>query len=692
MKKISLLVGCCLLGIYGQAQASSLVEQVPIASLTDFGDTGLIQMPSARMAPAGEFSASVNHVYPYSYLNLSLQPFSWLQFTGRYVNIQGVRYGAESLSGDQDYKDKSIDARVRLLSEGYYNPEVSLGARDLGGTGLFSAEYLVASKRVYDFDFTLGMGWGYLGQRDNVKNPFTWASSSYETRTNDVGNGGTIDTGAMFHGPAALFGGIEYQTPWQPLRLKIEYDGNNYKNDFAPNIDAASPINYGAELQLSKYFGLRLGYERGNTWMLGLTMRTNFNEIIPHSHLDEAPAEVKPSKVKSMDEVDWQKLSQDVSKNAGYQQPSFYREGDKVTLRGTQRKYRDAKVGEDRAARLMANALPDTVTGYQIVDEQKRLPLTQTNIPAKPFKQAKAYEISEQQLDDRVTNSSPPHQPGELMYQGSQGDLGYSIDPAFNQSIGGPDGFILYQLGLVPGARYWFTDHLQVYGSAYINLFDNMDKFTYTAPSNLPRVRTYIAEYLNQSTVRLNNLQLTHFDRFGENWYSQVYGGYLEMMYAGAGGQLLYRPLDKRWAVGIQTDAVKQRSYENQLGMRDYDTITGHLTGYYQIPYGGLLAKVSVGRYLAKDWGGTIDLSKTFANGIRAGFFATKTDVSAEEYGEGSFTKGFYLSIPFDVMTVRPSTSTADLNWIPLTRDGGQMLQHKYDLYQITSAREFNES
>ncbi|WP_256929903.1 YjbH domain-containing protein, partial [Vibrio parahaemolyticus] len=25
------------------------------------------------------------------------------------------------------------------------------------------------------------------------------------------------------------------------------------------------------------------------------------------------------------------------------------------------------------------------------------------------------------------------------------------------------------------------------------------------------------------------------------------------------------------------------------------------------------------------------------------------------EFGEGSFTKGFYISIPYDIMTVKPS-------------------------------------
>ena len=34
--------------------------------------------------------------------------------------------------------------------------------RDLAGTGLFSSEYLVASKNVRNFDLSIGMGWGVL--------------------------------------------------------------------------------------------------------------------------------------------------------------------------------------------------------------------------------------------------------------------------------------------------------------------------------------------------------------------------------------------------------------------------------------------------------------------------------------------------------------------------------------------------
>jgi hypothetical protein len=96
------------------------------------------------------------------------------------------------------------------------------------------------------------------------------------------------------------------------------------------------------------------------------------------------------------------------------------------------------------------------------------------------------------------------------------------------------------------------------------------------------------------------------------------------------------------------------------------------------------LAQISVGRYLAKDIGTTINLSRKFDSGIIAGVFAAFTDVSAEEYGEGSFNKGFYFTIPFDFLQVRPTVRKGSISWIPLTRDGGQMLWRKYGLYTLT--------
>ena len=61
-------------------------------------------------------------------------------------------------SGKQSYKDKGIDAKLRLIKESKNFPQVAFGFRDLGGSGLFGAEYIVASKKVSNVDITAGIG------------------------------------------------------------------------------------------------------------------------------------------------------------------------------------------------------------------------------------------------------------------------------------------------------------------------------------------------------------------------------------------------------------------------------------------------------------------------------------------------------------------------------------------------------
>lgn len=99
------------------------------------------------------------------------------------------------------------------------------------------------------------------------------------------------------------------------------------------------------------------------------------------------------------------------------------------------------------------------------------------------------------------------------------------------------------------------------------------------------------------------------------------------------------------------------------------------------------MIQVDVGQFLAGDIGTQVNVSKQFKSGVIAGAFASISDLSADEFGEGSFTKGFYISIPFDIMTVKPSNNRAFFSWQPLTRDGGQKLGRKYSLIELTDER-----
>ena len=72
------------------------------------------------------------------------------------------------------------------------------------------------------------------------------------------------------------------------------------------------------------------------------------------------------------------------------------------------------------------------------------------------------------------------------------------------------------------------------------------------------------------------------------------------------------------------------------------------------------------------------------------GAYATQTNVDYAAYGEGSFTKGLYIMVPFDAFFVRHSDSVANLLFTPLIRDGGAMLMRKYQLYDMTRTRDKN--
>ena len=673
------------------AFAEPLTPFVPMPSQSNFGGTGLMQMPSARMNKEGEFSLNYFDTDQYRRYSLSMQLFPWLETTIRYVDVRTRRYGDEDFSGDQTLKDKGIDAKVRLLKERQWLPELSFGMRDFGGTGLFSSEFVAASKRLGPMDFTLGMGWGYLGTRGNISNPFCEVADGFCDRPGaTLGSGGKFDVNRMFRGPAALFAGVEYQTPWQPLRLKLEYDSNDYVNDAAGTLDVDSPINVGAVYRVFDWLDVHSGLERGNTLNLGLTMRTNFNELTP-SWNDVPHPDYASDQVPSAGQENWHRLQGDLASNAGYNNADIYRDDNRLIIKAEQAKYRDRSEAQARAAMLLANQVPTDIETVHLVEQKKNMPLTEHtfDMPALRLAADNAYIGAD--LSDGFNAQEPDNYHAATQVAEANGRLRFGVSPVLLQSLGGPESFYMYQIGLLGDVEANMTDHWLASGSLYVNLLDNYDKLDEDYRGTvevLPPVRTLVRKYVKDNPVRLQNLQLTWIDRVAPNWYAQGYGGYLELMFAGAGGEVLYRPADTNWAIGANANWVKQRDYDSQTGMLDYSVNTGHISGYYETPWlKNTLLQVHAGQYLAGDKGATFDVSHKFDSGVIAGAFATFTDVSSEDYGEGSFSKGFYLSIPFDIMTLNPSTSRASISWSPLTRDGGQMLGRRYSLYGLTDAR-----
>ncbi|MDG4869171.1 YjbH domain-containing protein, partial [Guyparkeria sp. 1SP6A2] len=116
------------------------------------------------------------------------------------------------------------------------------------------------------------------------------------------------------------------------------------------------------------------------------------------------------------------------------------------------------------------------------------------------------------------------------------------------------------------------------------------------------------------------------------------------------------------WALGADINWVRQRAFDQQFDLRDYSTWTGHVSAYWETGIEDVLAKLSVGRYLAKDVGTTLDLSRECASGVRGGAWGTWTD-AGDAFGEGSFDKGLYLTIPLDAFFSFSSRDSTMLRW-----------------------------
>ena len=153
--------------------------------------------------------------------------------------------------------------------------------------------------------------------------------------------------------------------------------------------------------------------------------------------------------------------------------------------------------------------------------------------------------------------------------------------------------------------------------------------------------------------------------------------GILEEMFNGFGLEYLYFDNNNNYAIGFDLFKVRKRDYSMRFGMQDYENITGSVNYYYRnyniLPFD---LKISYGEYLAGDEGFTIDFSRSFINGMKFGVFASFTDVSTEDFGEGSFDKGIYFNIPI-------YGNLINYTWRPLTKDPGAKLIRKHTLHDL---------
>ena len=229
-------------------------------------------------------------------------------------------------------------------------------------------------------------------------------------------------------------------------------------------------------------------------------------------------------------------------------------------------------------------------------------------------------------------------------------------------------------------AEYVISDNFFFSSNLKYSLWDNFDDLTIPPEDTYPaQVRSDVKDYMRSFNdgIIIGRAQFDYYLTPRRNHHLMFTAGILEEMFNGAGFEYLYFKQDSNYAVGFEIFDVQKRDYKLRFGTLDYKNVTSHLNFYYRnyktIPFD---AKISFGEYLAGDEGFTVDLSRTFSNGTKFGVFASFTDVSSEQFGEGTFDKGIYFNVPV-------FGNFINYSWRPLTKDPGAKLIRKNTLHDL---------
>jgi hypothetical protein len=778
----------------------------------NFGSVGLIEMPSARMGRDGELSIGASAFENTQHYNLTFQPMPWLETDFRYSALQ-------KFEGYSAYFDRSFAFKARLWDETALFPAFAVGINDAVGTGIYSSEYFVASKKFGDFDATLGMGFGRLATANRIRNPLTLISSKFDSRTSSSTGVGQIDTGVLFRGrKAGIFGGVVWNTPIENLSAIAEYSSDSY-----PQERAQGNFNPRAQLNLGISYLALNNVRLGVNWLYNRSIGLNAMFVLDPAtdpypvRLGPTPAPihirspqeqqlalsrwvhpesasnprgqakifaalvdalwVEQSEIRNMEirgrrlfvmlnsgdvrttcETDARTLGRygiaidsvtvrlvgeaatpmQCMVTSGYALPLFdslqysavrfsqeippaatagpsiidasRSDNDaarvaiqkdvkdqgiaisaislttsEATVYFMNRQYSSESEAVNRLTRVLMADAPASIEKFQFINIQSTGPDREFSILREPTERI-VQQTGQFNLltDGNELNNAPMDNPAlSIADRGNFPKFYWSIFPQFRQELFDPQNPFAVQF---LGSAYGSVDllpGLSMEGEVEANVWDNFNTYR-TSNSYLPHVRSDFLSYFTQGKNGIGNLDAAYRFRITPELHAVVKAGYFESMFAGAGGELLWRPVGERWAVGADFYEVKQRNFDRLFGLQPYHVATGHVSLYYASPWYDLDFTLRVGQYLAGDRGATLEITRRFATGVEIGAFVTKTNVSAAQFGEGSFDKGIMIRIPLDWGLPINTQNTFAMDLRPVQRDGGQRLLGDATLFDET--------
>jgi len=676
------------------------------ASYNSFGQIGLIQTPSAENIGESSLFVNINQNEIWKYGAITVSPFNWLEASYFYYRPKDLIWSSKGFSAAGKYLDKGFNVKFSKSFLKNSNLHFAIGLDDFAGTGLFTKEYIVGTYNLNkSIKLNLGLGWGYFNGEDNgFDNIFASVDQNFDSRPVSSSNynlGGSPSYDLWFRGENSIFWGLEYNIPYSKgIKLKIENDPFNYneftccgsgitKNSQALRAKDKS-YNFGFNFPITDSFNIGLSYIKGNSLNLTFSFGGNFSKsLVKKKPISRAKKKLTINKnISSNQKLNfYENLLNNLNINEVYLQSAEINNLGNLQVAVATDKYiypveTHKLVGQ--VSNEIADLLNVSINTIETIQVNAGSSLYSIKTINKYLKEDPQYPLELVSLQTKLSSTSgEEYLKNEFKPSVIFPEIFSTYSLALVNHVGDPQRFYYGGLSLNIKNEIKFSRNLILNADVSNMLFDDFNNTRNFPDSKLPHVRSDIVSYLQESSTFIPTMQLTYFKKFGSSLYSKISAGLLESMYGGYGGEFILKRFDSNFAIGAEAYSVKKRGFDRKFDFLKYEAKTGHINLYYFLNNLGILSSVSYGKYLAGDRGFTIDLSKKSQSGFTAGIFFTRTNVSAELFGEGSFDKGFYFSIPLNLFSERRRGGDYNFLLRPLTRDGGQKLDPQNKLQDI---------
>lgn len=649
------------------------------------GVLGLNTVPSARMDPKGTIRAGTGTLDPY------IHGYLGFQFTNNlYVSL---RQSAEISEFNEDPDDlfPGVDIKFRIVKEDKYIPEISVGVQSAVGDKRLSGEYIAFSKRFKDFDFTGGVGWGRFGSAGHIRNPLSIIGSHFEDRRNFDDNEANEPDDLFTGRDVGFFGGVEYFTPVKGLSIKLDMSADRFEAE-ERDFDFSVPAAWSAGVNYAPYNGVNmsLATQGGDKIMGSISLSSLIQK--------------------------WPGIQDSMNKESLEPLKPYRPETGQPASMALSARHEDIRLSEvtsdQKEVRATLQLRPELPLPYQAGrafvhmanhagPEVERLTITPTRYGLT------GPSISVQRKDLEKMLSYNQGSPEELwqntVFTTKAGinldklnrfeDYSLNPDPYYIEldndiSLAEEDSTFLFRSSVLLGARIPQLLGWLDYGIATrINTANNLERIALLRPPTANPIRSDV-EFFAARGIALDHQYLALTHSFTNNLHVSALGGYLEEMFGGYGGEILYRPYNSRFAIGIEAfQAYKRNPFSNlNLSLFKGSKFTGHMNFFYDMAEDDLKLQAKIGRYLAGDFGGTLSLKKYFRNGVHLDGFLTLTNEDDVDLFGGSTNafNGISINVPLGGFNPFLKNTSVNLDTSPLGRDTGQTIKNPIDLYTLT--------